>query len=238
MGQEPRIVSMFKLMFDTLRGKKLQSNGMLEDFGKIMQISREMLELTVEELRRPTQNPELKDKIYAMDREVSEIQQRIRRQIVEHLSESPQDEPTIGLILMSVVKDAERLGDLTKNLFEVADLLDRPLDWDEFNGLFGNLFDRLLRLHVESAAAFTSFDEAKARDLIEKEKHFKQDCNALIWNLAKQTTLKTNWAVCYGLMARHIGRIAGNLLNICTAVVMPIEFLDIHDESDLSELDF
>lgn len=231
-------MALLKTIVDTFKGRKPYTTRILNDFGEIMSITRHMLEITVNELKKPTNDPSVKEEIYKMDQQVNDVQQGIRRQIVEHISLAPQDEPNISLILMSVVKDAERLGDLSKNLFEVAELLERPLDWDQFNGYFGGLFERLLKLHTETAEAFSEFDIEKAKDLIEKEKQFKQDCNALIWNLAKQSELKTNWAVCYGLMARHISRISGNLLNVCTAVVMPVESLDIFDESDPAQLDF
>ena len=61
-------------------------------------------------------------KIYKKDIEINKLQRGIRRRIVAHLSfaENIPDVPYC-LLMMSLVKDVERLGDYAKNITEVVE---------------------------------------------------------------------------------------------------------------------
>ena len=63
------------------------------------------------------------------------------------------------LVLMSVVKDAERLGDYAKNIFEVTELLEKPLDKNIFEDLFGDLDKKIINEFSQTRAAFIESDE-------------------------------------------------------------------------------
>ena len=65
--------------------------------------------------------------LYARDIRVNKTERRIRRQIVEHLAIRPGGDVPACLVLMSLVKDVERIGDYCKNLYEVRAVLGREL---------------------------------------------------------------------------------------------------------------
>ena len=60
--------------------------------------------------------------LYRTDLRINATEQRIRREIVVHGSIHGSATFPAMLIMMSLVKDAERIGDYAKNLFELADL--------------------------------------------------------------------------------------------------------------------
>lgn len=95
----------------------------LEDFKIMLDDSESMFKAVCAQLLDGTKEPGLKDKIYEIDKQVNSLQKEIRRRIVEHLSFQPMVDVNTCLILMSVAKDAERLGDYSKNLYEVTELL-------------------------------------------------------------------------------------------------------------------
>ena len=202
----------------------------MEHFAEIMQISSEMFSHTIDELKNPSKGDLQNDDIYKKDQRVNELQRLIRRRIISHMAVNPTDEPNVCLVLMSVVKDAERLGDLSKNIYETAHKIDRPLDNDVFDSYFGDLFEQLQSFYTASSEAFTQFDEEKARQLMDQEHQVKLKYGEVVDRLLTQNELSMNHAVGFTLLCRFCMRMSVHLNNICTAVVMPVELLDYFDE--------
>lgn len=173
----------------------------------------------------------LRQKIYDMDKRINQIEKDIRTQIVEHLSLQPAVNLPVSLVLMSVVKDAERLGDYAKNLYEVKGLLEQPLNRDLFQSYFGRTDKNIISLIGKTRKAFIQSNETEARELAILEREIVQNCEAAIKKLAKGD-LSSNLSVCFTLMARHYKRTAAHLLNIGTAVIKPLNELDFFDEKN------
>ncbi|MHC4556999.1 MAG: PhoU domain-containing protein [Planctomycetota bacterium] len=180
------------------------------------------------------EEPDLKQKIYDIDKKVNDLQKDIRRRIVEHLSLQPTVDVTACLILMSVVKDAERLGDYCKNLYEVIELGAKPIDRKMFGDYFGDIDKDILTLFEQTKKAFIDADEDKARLTWEYEKKIAKDCDKIVEKLAR-SDLSVNEAVCFVLIARHFKRQAAHLVNIATSVILPLSDLDYFDERKADE---
>jgi phosphate transport system protein len=58
-----------------------------------------------------TQTDEVSEALYARDRDINRIEREIRERIVTHLSVGNESDLAPCLALMSLVKDAERIGD-------------------------------------------------------------------------------------------------------------------------------
>ena len=131
---------------------------------------------------------------------------------------------------MSVVKDAERLGDYCKNLFEVIDLLEAPIPKEKYSEFFGRMDEEILALFKETKQAFIESDEEKAKHSWGVKEKIGKECDQIIEKVAKGSGLSTNEAVCFALIARHFKRLSSHLINISTSVVLPIHKLDYFDE--------
>ena len=57
---------------------------------------------------------------------INEREQTIRRSVLEHILADPRAELSLSLLLVSIVQDAERLGDLAKSIAKAADLASSP----------------------------------------------------------------------------------------------------------------
>lgn len=173
--------------------------------------------------------PETHQMIYATDRKINHIQRKIRKQLIEHLTMSPGSDVAISLVLMSISKDAERIGDMCKNILEVAEALGGPLE----NGRYGRRFRTLLAetqtLFEPTVAAFCESDRDVGHGAVERGRKLAKDCDAIIDELIKDD-LPCRLAVLYTLLARHLKRICSHLSNIATSVVMPTHRLDYFDE--------
>jgi len=224
---------MFKNLLSFWKGKDFLVQ-VLEDFKIMLDDSESMFEAVCAQLLEGAKEPGLKDKIYEIDKQVNNLQKEIRRRIVEHLSLQPMVDVNACLILMSVVKDAERLGDYSKNLYEVTELLAQPVERELFSEYFDELDKKILALFQQTKKAFIEADEDQARSAWEYEKTIAKGCDKIVERLA-QSNLPVNQAVCFTLVARHFKRVVAHLVNIATSVVLPLSDLDYFDERRADE---
>ena len=63
---------------------------------------------------------ETKREVKSTDREINQAQRDVRRALIVHASVSGSIDLPLVLTYMSVVKDAERVGDYAKNLYDIA----------------------------------------------------------------------------------------------------------------------
>jgi len=219
---------MFKNLLSFWKGKDFLSQ-VLEEFRDMLEDSKCMFEAVCRRLLDSVEEPDLKKKIYEVDKKVNRLQKGIRKRIVEHLSLQPTVEVPACLLLMSVVKDAERLGDYCKNLYEVTELLEGPIDKAVFSQYFNDLDKDILTLFVRTKEAFIEADKNKAESSWDYEHRIAFRCNRIVREVAK-SNLSVNEAVCFALIARHFKRIVAHLVNIATSVILPISDLDYFDE--------
>ena len=174
--------------------------------------------------------PEERTWIYEQDVEVNKLQRTIRKQVIAHLSVhgSAPDLPYC-LLLMSLVKDVERLGDYAKNVSEIADLEAGCLPEDE---LCGELLE--IRSGVETAFAATAdvferSDTERAMELTRQGQDLARRCDMLIERIAHSDHDATT-VTSLVLGTRYYKRIGGHVLNILSGVTMPLHKVDYYDE--------
>ena len=206
----------------------------LEEFKTMLDNTETMYTLVRNHLLDGAREPDLEDKIRHIDKGVNDAQRDIRRRIIEHLSLQPTVDVNACLLLMSVVKDAERLGDYAKNFYEVAELFDKPLDIEMFRRYFDELDQEISTLFQLTKEAFVESDETKAKMAWGYENKIAKWCDNVVKELAK-SDLSVNEAVCFTLIARYLKRLVAHLVNIATSVVLPLSDLDYFDEKRTME---
>ncbi|MCK4912527.1 MAG: hypothetical protein KAS05_02255 [Candidatus Omnitrophica bacterium] len=219
---------MFENLLQFWKGKDFLKQ-VLENFKDMLDDTHIMFDSVCKKLINNEEEPELKNNVYSIDRQVNDLQKDIRKRVIEHLSIQPSKDVPICLLLMSVVKDAERLGDYAKNLYEVTTMIDNPLNRERYRELFNNLEEEISELFKETTKAFIESDEAKAAKAWEYKTKISTRCDQTIEKLAK-SNLTVNEAVCFTLIARYFKRITAHLTNIATSVILPLTDLDYFDE--------
>jgi len=222
---------MFKNFFDFLKGKDSLSQEM-ELFGKMLTNAEIMFKIACKRLLEvePIAAEEAHESIYKTDKKINKAERSIRRLILEHLAIQPSIDLPSSLILMSVVKDAERVGDYAKNLFEVRDLLKTPLTSQQFRDYFDQLDQKVTIQFQKTKEAFLGSKTDIANQVMDIEREVVKACDAGIKKLA-QREVKTAEAVSVTLVYRYFKRISAHLGNVATAVIMPLSDLDYFDES-------
>lgn len=219
---------MFKNLLQFWKGKDFLRQ-VLDEFKDMLDDSQIMFKAVCRKLIDNQEEPNLKKKIYELDGKVNQLQKDIRKRVVEHLSIQPSVDVPTCLLLMSVVKDAERLGDYAKNLLQVSGLLNKPIDKAKYTELFNNIEGEISELFEQTKKAFIESDEVEAAKTWEYQKEIKLRCDKIIEKLS-QSTLSVNEAVSLTLTARYFKRIASHLTNIATSVILPLTDLDYFDE--------
>ena len=223
---------MFKNLLGFWKGKDFLSK-VFGEFSEMLDGAEQMFRLVRGSLLDHSGLPD-KQEIYDIDQRINVLQKDIRKRIVEHLTLQPTVDVAACLVLMSVVKDAERLGDYCKNLYEVTELLEKPIERTVFSQYFNGLDEDVLELFGKTKLAFVDADEDTARSAWDYEKRIAKLCDNIVKELS-QSELSVNEAVCLALVARHVKRIVAHLVNIATSFILPLSDLDYYDERMLEE---
>jgi phosphate uptake regulator len=219
---------MFNNLISFWKGKNFLTE-VLEEFQEMLEDTKYMFESVCKGLIEGKASPDLKDKIYEVDKKVNLLEKEIRKRVVEHLSIQASVEMPVSLVLMSVVKDAERVGDYCKNIFEIIDLLHKPLEKRLFEELFNSIDKSILEMFEKTQKAFIESDEKLAKEILHLERGIVRNCDEIVKKLSKGA-LSTNEAVCLTLLARYFKRVAAHLANIGSSVILPVSELDFFDE--------
>ncbi len=220
---------MFKQFIEALRRRPLLSQ-MYAEMEAMLAQAVDMFRPISEVLRGKRElSQETRDQVYAMDRKINRIQRRIRKQLVEHLIVSPGSDVPISLVLMSIAKDAERVGDLCKNILEVTEELVEPLRHGHYGTRFRDLLLRTEDLFEPTVEAFLQSDRDIGQEAVDRGRALAKECDAVIKDLLNDDR-PCREAVLYALLARYLKRVDLHLTNIASSVVMPLHMIDYYDE--------
>ena len=182
-----------------------------------------MYNASVEALRR-SDTAEVKFDIYDADKGVNRSERGVRKKVMTHLVISGGTNLASGLSLVSVVIDIERIGDYTKNIYDLA--VHHPLRLEG-----GPVEENLQKVEALVSSDFKSMievfkdrDEDKARLIMNNYKDGLSDACEEISNsilTGTVTELNSSDATAVSLYARFLKRIASHSRNIVTSVVNP-----------------
>jgi len=173
------------------------------------------------------------EQINAADIDINKLERHIRKQVVAHvtLSSSAAD-VNYCLLLMSLVKDVERLGDYATNVAEVHDEGGGPLPHDEFSAELAEIRTAVEATFAAVSSVFATSDSERAMELIKEGRGVTGRCDELIGRVARSShDAATTTTLVLG--ARYYKRIEAHLLNVLSGVVMPLHKLDYYDEGVL-----
>ncbi len=175
-------------------------------------------------LLRKIDPEKIKDEIYARDRQVNEKEREIRRRLVSHLTLSLADAPTC-LVIMSTVKDAERIGDYCKNMLEVANFYSIPGSQARYAGPLQEIGQQIAGMFQKARKAFADSDDALAMEVMREEGVIAKKCDMLIKQVLSDT-LPTSEAVSTALLSRYFKRVVRHMGNVVSSVVSAVEDID------------
>lgn len=173
-------------------------------------------------------NQPLEHDLEALDDVVDAGEREVRRAVVEHLSLRPGQDLVPSLILVSIVQDAERLGDFSRGLAELL-----PLAKSERVGpirdRLAEIGDEIRTLFDDCERAFREGEAADAAAVVERANELKAQVIRVTEDVAA-SDLSADMAVVYSGAARILRRVAAHLSNICSTVSQPFDRIRQNDE--------
>lgn len=170
-----------------------------------------------------------KKEVRSTDRGINEAQREVRRELMMHAAVSEAVNLPLVLSYMSVVKDAERIGDYAKNIYDLVRYgtdFEHVADRDQLYAYRQAVGDLIL----EAASVFEVRDENRAAELVDKADGFLDEHDAEV-KLAYNSEGPVSDAVARALYFRFLKRITAHIMNLLTALVMPVDQLDYYDEA-------
>ena len=215
---------MFKKIFEIFKSDSLYEQA-LSECHEMLDIDLTMFKESIKSLRE-SDSTDINIDIFAMDKKINEFERDVRRKVMTHLAIGGKEDIGSGLVLVSVVIDIERIGDYTKNIYDLAVNHPKKL-------IGGSIEDRLseiekisFNLFEESIYAFKNQDIEKARGLMG---HYKDNISSQSDAITNEiitgevSDLDVGSASAVGLYSRYLKRIAAHSRNIISSVVNPFE---------------
>lgn len=166
--------------------------------------------------------------VRSTDRGINEAQGLVRRNLMIHAAVNSGDLPLV-LQYASIVKDAERVGDYAKNIYDLVRYgtnFDNAPDREELIGYR----DAVANLILEAASVFEATDTERAQALIGKADGFLKEYDAHVKEMV-QTQGAAQDAVPRALYYRFLKRTTAHVMNVLSSLVQPLDRLDYYDEA-------
>ena len=215
---------MFKQIFEIFKSDSLYEQALVECH-EMLDIDLTMFKASLESLRK-SDSADIDIDIYAMDKKINEFERDVRRKIMTHLAVGSREDVGSGLVLVSVVIDIERIGDYTKNIYDLAVNHPKKLDGGSIEDRLGEIEKISFHLFEDSIDAFKNQDIDKARRLMGFYKEQISAQSDAITNdiiSGKIADLATGRSAAIALYARYLKRIAAHSRNLISSIVNPFE---------------
>lgn len=162
------------------------------------------------------------------DRRVNEGERQIRRDLLVHASVHGETDVPALLVYMSIAKDVERIGDYAKNIYDVAAEGVTIAEGEDRDRIIAYR-DRISLMIAESSRIFARESVDEANVFLTAASEMQDEFDALVVELL-HSSRPASEAVPRALVYRYFKRITAHLMNLLSAVVMPLDRLDYFDE--------
>lgn len=184
-------------------------------------------------------SPAERTALYEKDVRVNKLQRRIRKRVIANLSAPVGSDVPFCLLMMSLVKDVERIGDYAKNLVEVPALCGKQAEGvahslpdDAVVAELRQIADSIVALAKEAGGVYEGSNQERARELTLEGRAVAKRCDKLLAQVAKGD-YTADVAVDLTLGIRFYKRIDAHILNLMSSLLMPLHKLDYYDEKSV-----
>ncbi len=214
---------MFGKILDTLISKKTLLDDARQEAVMMLVSDRRMFELVLMALKEDSDH-HIRARIADMDKDINLQQRDVRKKVFAHLSISRGQDLQGSLELIMAVIDLERIGDYTKNMSELLEMLPGKTDY----GPHGDDLQEAMRLSYSlfdlCVSSFARNDRDSAKKAMENYNRLSRLCNQTLEQLFEETKGQDNIRRDYMgliLLLRYLKRVGAHLKNIASAEVNP-----------------
>ncbi len=197
---------------------------MHQQFLEMLQDGRHMFDTATSVVLAGGDPETIRDDLFTTDQRINKTEQSLRREMVVHGTVHGTSSFPALLVLMSLTKDAERIGDYAKNIFGLArDGANMPTG-SRLHELT-EIRDRLSKMLVRAHGLFQQQDEVAAKTFIDDAVELQRQCESEVSKLFQVEDRNVAGEV---LLLRFFKRVSSHVGNIITSIVVPMDKLDFY----------
>ena len=221
---------MFKQIFKLFKSDTLYNQALNECY-EMLDIDLEMFQESIHVLRNQDDSKSKID-IAKTDIKINKFERSVRRKVMTHLAVSGTEDLGSGLILTSVVIDIERIGDYTKNIYDLSKFYSKRLNGAELEKDLAEVEENVIALFQNSIKAFKEQDIELARQLMKdyKENISKQSDKITNDIISGKINIEADRATAIAMYSRYLKRIAAHSRNLISSIVNPFEGIGYKEE--------
>ena len=215
---------MFKQIFNLFKADSLYEQALNQCF-EMLDTDLLMFNESIKSLRE-SDTAEIPIDIFEMDKKINQFERDVRRKVMTHLAVSGNEDLGSGLILISVVVDIERIGDYTKNIYDLALNHPKKLTAGSLESTLNDMENSTKEFLNKAIDAFKNQDIDLARSLMtDYKKEIASTSNDIVNALVsgQNAEFSSDKASALCLYARYLKRIAAHSRNLVSSIVNPFE---------------
>lgn len=168
--------------------------------------------------------------VYSMDKRINLLQQKMRRNIYNHLVLSEGKDLYMSLILVQMAVDLERVGDYVKNLYDIRRLAGEVKFSSNVERM--NELEQLVQDMIPKVKTALEKNDAVAATAVQKQ-YFElvKECDHRVEDYLKSdgdsNTRETTILVLY---YRYIKRVMAHMINVASAISNPYDRIGFHPD--------
>ena len=171
------------------------------------------------------EDPNVRARVKGMDQAVNHVQADVRRRVYRHLALSRERDLLSALQLHDIVNEIERVGDYSKNIAELVDMLSGPVDWGEREQGMRATHHDVLKMFDETFTCIEKGDRDAGRRCDELYGSVARYCDALLEEVVTEGDEDTERVarshLSLVLMLRYTKRVAAHLRNAALTITNP-----------------
>jgi phosphate uptake regulator len=222
----------FKKFKDLFKAEDLLDSALSTTI-KMLEFDQQMFEASRKTLRE-SDTAELPFDIKKTDRKINKYEREVRRLVLAHLSVSGVADLVPGLVLVSIVIDVERIGDYTKNMYDLAREHEKRLPGGSFEADIARMERHVIEVFPKTIDVLRNQDQDLGREIMRYEDDIGKRSEQIVADLIaeKDSTITGGSAIALALYARFLKRINAHLTNIASAIVNPFPRIGFREKNN------
>jgi len=204
----------------------------IEDLRTMLGNEEEMFDAASAYLIHGTETPNVD--VHRRDEDINAGERMVRRAVLQHLALNPKQDLPGSLVLVSIVIYVERIGDYTKDLWDLRGDLTGSLrpEWVE---ALGGLRDQIMPMFAWCAAAVCEDDVESGNSAMDAKRRVEELSDSLLDVLLNDETATVAPAIICSLATHYMRRISAHLSNIASSVVAPLDQIGFDEQGGPTE---
>jgi len=212
---------MFGRLFGIWGGKSLLGEA-FDDFNSILEEAKGLFDKVTDILLGKIEAGTFGEELLARDKKINDLERAVRAKIIEYLTFEPEGDRPAALVLFSVVKDAERLGDFCKDIMDLAGHFGTNTKHGQYKEPFLKMEAQLEGMFANAQRAFLESDVQLAKEVVAAKAAVKRECKEVLARIMADHELGSEAAASSALLVYYFKRVAEHLFNIASSVLVPL----------------